>query len=214
MSDAVEVIDISKRYGKKLILHDICLHAEAGEQIAVIGRNGSGKSTLLQIMAGVMMPDQGSICYYGTEVLRRRKELVRLCGYLPQANPLAEELTVQDNLSLWSGRLGRPDPSLVDDFQLNDLLRTPVRKLSGGMKRRVSIACAVIRRPPVLIMDEPTASLDIIFKKEIREWMRSYRERNGTIILATHDEAEIRESSRCCRVENGTLTECGMTDQF
>jgi ABC-2 type transport system ATP-binding protein len=243
MSDAVEIFNISKSYGKRSILHDVCLRAEAGDQVAIIGRNGSGKSTLLQILAGIIKPDRGSslhgekssplskseqdsipyssksspiseskpgcILYYGIDVLKHRKELVRLCGYLPQANPLAEELSVQDNLSLWSGRLGKPDPVLIEDFQLEEILKTPVRKLSGGMKRRVSIACAVIRRPPILIMDEPTASLDIVFKKEIRDWMKSYRERNGTIILATHDEAEIRESSRCCMVENGTLTECG-----
>lgn len=199
------VKNISKRYGKRPVLSDVSLEAEAGEQVAVVGRNGSGKSTLLQIMAGILKPDGGSVEYFGTDIIRHRKELVHLCGYLPQGNPLAEELSVQDNLSLWSGKTRGADDSFYDVFHLKEIRKTPVRKLSGGMKRRVSIACAVVQRPPVLIMDEPTASLDLYYKKEIRDWMAWYREGNGTIILATHDEAEIRESSRCYMMDNGRL---------
>lgn len=203
---SVDVNGVEASYGRHTILHDVSMHAMPGEQIAIIGRNGSGKSTLLQIMAGIIRPDAGRIVYYGHDVTRRPRELTRFCGYLPQGNPLAQELTVRDNVALWSGSIRAVDPSILDVFHLRDILDKPVRSLSGGMKRRVSIACAVVRKPPVLIMDEPTAALDIYYRREIRDWMRWYCQGNGTIVVATHDDAEIRASSRCYLLDGGTLT--------
>jgi ABC-2 type transport system ATP-binding protein len=202
---AVDVADITKKYGRKPVLLGIGFTADVGEQIAVIGRNGCGKSTLLQILGGILKPDTGSISYFSSQ--GNLPDFEKYCGYLPQDNPLLEELSVQDNLSLWSGKLGRPEEALIDMFNLSDLLKTPVRKLSGGMKRRVSIACCLVNWPPVMIMDEPTSSLDYVYKREIRSWMREYRSANGIIITATHDDAEIAESSRILLLENGILSE-------
>ena len=172
----VEVAGITKKFGRKTVLRGIDFSAETGEQIAIIGRNGSGKSTLLQILGGLLKPDTGSIHYFSSQ--GNFPDFAKYCGYLPQDNPLLEELTVQDNLSLWSGRIGRPEEALINMFDLSDLLKTPVRKLSGGMKRRVSIACCLVLWPPVMIMDEPTASLDYVYKRDIRNWMKEYRASN------------------------------------
>ena len=203
----VEVAGITKKYGRKPILRGIDFTAETGEQIAIIGRNGSGKSTLLQILGGLLKPDTGSIHYFSSQ--GNFPDFAKYCGYLPQDNPLLEELTVQDNLSLWSGRIGRPEEALINMFDLSDLLKTPVRKLSGGMKRRVSIACCLVLWPPVMIMDEPTASLDYVYKRDIRNWMKEYRASNGIIITATHDDAEIAESSQVLLLEDGVLSGSG-----
>ena len=203
---AVEIRGIKKRFGRKDVLRDISFDAEKGEQIAIIGRNGSGKSTLLQILTGLLKPDDGKVTYFKTSVLGNRAAFSRYCGYLPQENPLLGELSVQDNISLWSGRLGRPDEKLISMFDLEDILKTPVNRLSGGMKRRVSIACCLVKWPPIVVMDEPTSALDYYFRKEIRRWMKEYREAGGILIVATHDDAEMNDSSRILKIENGIIS--------
>ncbi len=203
----IEIQHIAKTYGKKQILTDVSFEVSAGKQVAIIGRNGCGKTTLLQILAGVLTPDAGEISYFQKDMRKDKKLFRKYCGYLPQDNPLFPELSVQDNLSLWTGKSGAPDQWLTEMFDLKDICRMPVAKLSGGMKRRVSIACAVALNPPILFMDEPTAALDIEYRKEIRDWMRRYCQRGGTILLITHEEEEILESDQCFVLRDGVLTE-------
>ena len=200
----VEVRDIRKSYGRKLILDGVGFSAQPGEQIALVGRNGCGKSTLMQIMAGLIKADSGTVSYFGQGISTGRS-FSHTVGYLPQENPLIEELSVADNISLWSGKRVKPDDEVVKMFQLKDMLKDPVYKLSGGMKRRVAIACACVHMPPVMLMDEPTAALDIYYRLEVRKWMKQYREMNGTIITVTHDSDEMSDSTRCLLIEDGII---------
>ena len=204
--DMVEVSNIRKSYGRKLILDGVGFSAQPGEQIALVGRNGCGKSTLMQIMAGLIKADSGTVSYFG-QGIKTGRSFSHTVGYLPQENPLIEELSVADNISLWSGRRVRPDDEVVKMFHLKDMLKDPVYKLSGGMKRRVSIACACVHMPPVMLMDEPTAALDIYYRLEVRKWMKQYREMNGTIITVTHDSDEMSDSTRCLLIEDGIIKE-------
>ena len=201
----VNVKHISKNYNKRRILVDVSFQVQPGEQIAIVGRNGCGKSTLMQVLAGIIKPDSGEISYCSQNMLHNQKLFQKYCGYLPQENPLMEELNVQDNISLWSGKKGRPDENLIKMFELEDILKTRVTKLSGGMKRRVSIACAVVNSPSILLMDEPTTALDLYYQKVIHNWMKEYRRQNGIIILTTHDQTEISESSRCLLLSDGYI---------
>ncbi len=202
----VEVRDIRKSYGRKLVLDGVGFSAGPGEQIALVGRNGCGKSTLMQIMAGLIKADSGTVSYFGKDTLSGRG-FSHTVGYLPQENPLIEELSVADNISLWSGVRVKPEDEVVKMFHLKDMLRDPVYKLSGGMKRRVAIACACVHMPPVMLMDEPTAALDIYYRLEVRKWMKQYREMNGTIITVTHDSDEMSDSTRCLLIEDGIIKE-------
>ena len=140
----IEVTQIRKSYGKKKVLSDITFQVKPGECVAIAGKNGCGKSTLMQIMAGILKPDGGELCYFGKKAAYKSSTFRRFCGYVPQENPLMEELTVQDNLKLWGGSHNANTKELVAQFQLEDLLQTEVSKLSGGMKRRLSIACAPV----------------------------------------------------------------------
>jgi ABC-2 type transport system ATP-binding protein len=201
----VEVSGICKSYGKKIVLDGVGFTASVGEQIALVGRNGCGKSTLMQIMAGLLAPDSGTVTYFGKK-LKAGPALSHTVGYLPQENPLIEELSVADNISLWSGKRCRPEDEAVRMFNLSGILKEPVSKLSGGMKRRVAIACACVHMPPVMLMDEPTAALDIYYRSEVRKWMKQYRAMNGIIITVTHDSDEMSDSSRCLLIENGIIS--------
>lgn len=203
----VEAVHVRKSYGKRLILSDVSFCAKPGEQIAIAGKNGCGKTTLLKIMAGIEKADSGQISFYGKPVGKSGKEAGRSCGYVPQENPLLEELSVRDNLRLWGGKKSLLDAGLREMFALDDIMKVPVGRLSGGMKRRVAIACAVAGRPPVVLMDEPTAAVDVYYKSIIRQWMREYTQKNGILILSTHDEQEIADSSRCFLLQEGRIRE-------
>lgn len=203
----VKVDGIHKSYGKKEILKGITFSVQPGESVAIIGRNGCGKSTLLQILAGILKPDSGEINYYGLNPRINKKVFKTKCGYVPQENPLLEEVSVYDNLRLFDADKAVIQQELLQKLDLKDILNQKVSRLSGGMKRRVSIACAVHHLPAILFMDEPTTALDIYYKATIHEWMDYYRKQKGILILTSHDEQEILGCDRCFLMADGVLRE-------
>jgi len=198
----IQVTHIKKKYRKKVVLEDISFTIHPGEIAAIIGENGSGKSTLLKILAGVIKPDSGEFSFYG-----KQNNQSKLCGYVPQENPLLEDLTVRDNLFLWGGKDALQQKWILEEFQLENLLNTTVKQLSGGMKRRLSIASAMLKNPAVLLLDEPTAGLDFHYKEQILSWLKSYQKKNGIVIIVTHDESEIMNADRCILIESGKAAE-------
>ncbi len=205
MGEVISVEHICRHFKKNTVLEDISFTAEQGTQTAITGINGSGKSTLLRIISGCLRPDSGSILYFGKDMRHERGGFMDMCGYLPQEDPLIQDLSVKDNLSLWSGKRKFSDCELLKRLELDSILLSTVSSLSGGMKRRVSIACAVVNRPPLLIMDEPTASLDTYYCDSIHEFIRAYRRGGGTVIISTHDAKEAEGSDSCFVIENGRL---------
>lgn len=198
----IQVTHVKKKYGKKVVLENITFSVQPGECVAIIGENGCGKSTLLKIMADVMRADSGEVSYFG-----KTKEKTKFCGYVPQENPLLEDLSVKDNLFLWGGKSAMEQKEIVKEFQLLDLLETPVKKLSGGMKRRLSIACSMLKQPAILLLDEPTAGLDLFYKEQILAWIKSYQEKNGMVLIVTHEEQEILSADRCLLMTEGKMVE-------
>lgn len=203
----LEVSNIKKSYGRKNVLEHISFHADCGECVAVIGRNGCGKTTLMQILAGVIGPNEGSLRYFGKDPLSKRKYFHKYCGYVPQELPLMEELSVKDNLRLWGVGKKKEDQELIREFQLEELMHITTAKLSGGMKRRLSIACALAKWPPILLMDEPTTALDLYSKENIRNWIKKYCGMDGIVVMTTHDENEILSCDRCLLMKEGQLSE-------
>ena len=182
--------NISKAYGKKLILDDISFTANEGEAIGILGLNGSGKSTLLSCIAEK----------YSDESI----------GYLPQENPLFDELKPVDNIKMWCdlkkdeilSRLN--EPPLVQ-LGINSYIDTPVSKQSGGMKKRLSLATVLINNPSILLMDEPFAALDLPAKQDILAYMREFLNNRGTIIIASHEEEIFKFCNRVFLLKNGGL---------
>ncbi len=207
----IEVKDIKKSYGKKQVLSNVSFTAKSGEMIALIGRNGCGKSTLLQIMAGCLKADSGQVSYYGHETAKA--EVYRkFTGYVPQENPFMEQLSVKDNLKLWKKGDKTQLEKVIDQFALRDILNQPVEALSGGMKRRLAIACALMNFPPVILLDEPTTALDFAHKDKIYQMLEQHKDNHGIVVVATHDEEEILNADRVLLMQNGTLSELKKED--
>lgn len=208
----VEVTDICKVYRKKTVLDGADLTAAPGQCVGIVGANGCGKTTLLSILAGVRKADRGSIRYMGQSVSGHPALFSRYVAYVPQENPLMEELSVKDNLRLWykgnSKRLTADlDYGPAAMLGLGHILSMQAGKLSGGTKKRLSIACALSEHAPVLIMDEPGAALDLVCKEDIRRYLQQYMKGGGIVILTSHELAELELCSRMYVLKNGKLKE-------
>lgn len=206
----IEVKNIAKKYGRKEVLRDISFDAGPGECVGIVGANGCGKSTLLKILSGALSPSGGKLSYNGENPLARKALFGRYIGYVPQENPLFDNLTALDNLKLWycdSTHSLKNDirNGIIADFGIDKYLKTTVRNLSGGMRKRLSIACAIARDPMALIMDEPGASLDIVCKEDIKNYMRKYISDGGIIIIASHEEGELSVCTKMYHMNGGTL---------
>lgn len=205
----IELAGIKKSYKQKTVLEDISLETKEGSCIGILGSNGCGKSTLLSILAGVQKADAGSFVYQGKDLLRDHALRTKTMGYVPQGNPLLEELTAWDNLRLWYDKktLERElSDGVLTLLGIDSFLKVPVRKMSGGMKKRLSIGCVVVGRPKILLLDEPTAALDLACKGRIHDYLERYRREGGILLLTTHDTEEIAFCDTCYILKEGRLS--------
>lgn len=204
----IELKHITKSFRKQQVLTDICLQAASGSCIGILGSNGSGKSTLLSILAGVQKPDGGEFLYDGENLFTDHKKRAELVGYVPQGTPLMEELTARDNLLLWYDRKAMEESlesGVLHILGISAFLKTQVSKMSGGMKKRLSIGCAMAKHPPLLLLDEPMAALDLGCKQTISSWLRSYKESGGILLLTTHDAMELALCDSWYILKDGVL---------
>lgn len=207
----IEAEHIKKHYGRKTVLNDICFDGISGQCIGILGANGCGKSTLLSVLAGVLKSDGGTFSIDSENILGKNTQNGKLVGYVPQGTPLIEELSALDNLRLWycDSRLDMETElksGVLAMLGINDFLKVPVNKMSGGMKKRLSIGCAVANDPCVLIMDEPSAALDLVCKERIHNYILDFRSRGGIVIIATHEEQEINLCDKHYIMKNGVLS--------
>lgn len=199
---------IQKGFKNKSVLQDITFSANKGECIGILGGNGCGKTTLLSILAGTLNADGGSFTWNGRDLLDNTKTRSRIVGYVPQGTPLLEELSAKDNLRLWYDKKDMMEELQGGVLQLlgiHEFINVPVSKMSGGMKKRLSIGCAVAGKQPILLLDEPTAALDLVCKQRIWDYLSDYRTKGGIILLVTHDVQEIERCSRCYLMQEGKL---------
>jgi len=202
----IEVSHISKKYKKKLILKDISFAAENGTCIGILGKNGCGKTTLLSILAGIQKQSSGTfnITNNGND------SYVFDIGYVPQGCPFMEDLSALDNLKLWynsscSDLKAELDHGILKMLQVDKFISKKVSSLSGGMKKRLSIGCAMANKPGILILDEPSASLDLECKEDIATYLNKYKEAGGIIIIASHEEREINLCDTIYILKDGIL---------
>ncbi len=204
----VEIKNISKQFKRNTVLRDISLTAEQGQCIGILGANGCGKSTLLSILAGVQPGNGGSFLCDGVDLLKDSRQRAKKVGYVPQGTPLIEELTAWDNLLLWYDRAALKaelEDGVLKLLGIGDFLKVTVSKMSGGMKKRLSIGCAMAKKPPVLLLDEPTAALDLACKQHIAEYLRHYKNSGGILLLTTHDVMELELCDAWYIIRDGVL---------
>lgn len=203
-----EIRNIEKRYGRRPVLRGASFAFSDGDGVAIAGANGSGKSTLLRVLSGVLRADGGQFLLEGTDLLSGRGAAGAV-AYVPQGTPLIEELSARDNLRLWydkSALEASLDGGMLRELGVHEFLRTPANRLSGGMRKRLSIGCAVAGDPRVLLLDEPTAALDLPAKERLLRYFAAFRARGGAVVLATHDPRELAECGRCLLLRGGVLT--------
>lgn len=213
----ISIQHIKKSYRSSRILNDVSLEAEEGSMTCILGKNGCGKSTLLSILSGTVKADSGTFLFQpgvrdGIDLFRHKKEASRLIGYVPQSTPLLEELSVIDNLRLWytGGKqvlIRELEVGVLKDLNIGEFLHKNVRTLSGGMKKRLSIGCALAHHPRILLLDEPGAALDLIAKEQIVTWLRQFCSRGGIVLIASHEMGEIEGCDRAYVLKDGIALE-------
>lgn len=199
----LNVLSITKSYGKKTILDDISFDINDGEIIGLVGENGAGKSTFLNILATLSKSTKGSVSLDGKDYGDNQKEVRKQIGFVPQDIAVCEDFTVEENMAFfeklsWRNRNKQELQQLCLDMKL-DKWKEPVKTLSGGMKRKLNLAISLIHNPKLLLLDEPTVGIDLKSRKEIGNYLKSLAiESQKIIIYTSHDMDEIK--SLCDRI--------------
>ncbi len=206
--NVIEVTNLTKRYGKRAGVDGVSFSVEEGEIFGILGPNGAGKTTTVESIAGLRVPDSGSISVLGLDPRRDRSRLRSLVGVQLQESELPDRMTVREALDLFASFYAEPADAreLIADLGLEDRRDTAYRHLSGGQKQRLSIALALIGRPRIAILDELSTGLDPQARRETWHLIESIRDRGVTVLLVTHlmEEAE-RLADRVAVIAEGRL---------
>ena len=220
---ALDIEDLVKRYPTGTeALKGVSLHIEEGEFFGLLGPNGAGKSTLIHCTTGLAQPTSGAIRVFGHDAVHHYGEARTAVGLAPQELNLDWFLTLEETLDYHAGYFGIPKRErrerareLLDAFSLSDKKDDRTRTLSGGMKRRLILARALMHRPRLLILDEPTAGVDIELRLELWHYVQRINTEGTTILLTTHylEEAE-QLCSRIAFINGGQIVACGTSDEL
>jgi polar amino acid transport system ATP-binding protein len=217
----LKATDLCKSFGQQVVLRNVNLDLEAVRSLALIGPSGGGKSTFLRIMAGLEIPDSGSLVMNDQEVVYREKELLahrRTVGTVFQAFNLFPHLTAVQNITLPLEKVHRHQPrqarelaeSILERFGLSEHGHKPPAQLSGGQRQRVAIARAISIKPKLLLFDEPTSALDPEMTAEVLELIEELREEGRDLVLVTHQMGFAhRVADRIALLAGGEIVECG-----
>ena len=197
MAAAVSIVDVVKNFGALQALAGVSLEIGEGEFFGLLGPNGAGKTTLISALAGLVRTDSGSLSVLGHDVVKDYRKARSLLGVVPQELVFDPFFSVRETLQIQSGYFGiRNNDAWIDEILQNlDLTakaHVNMRRLSGGMKRRVLVAQALVHKPPVIVLDEPTAGVDVELRQGLWQFVRRLNGEGHTIILTTHylEEAE------------------------
>lgn len=224
---AVSVRNVSKKFisGKTEVvaLNDITFDVRPGELFGIIGPDGAGKSTLFRILTTLMVADQGHATVDGLEVITQYKEIRKRVGYMPGRFSLYADLSVEENLEFFATLF---DTSIEENYDLVKDIYSQIEKfskrkagqLSGGMKQKLALSCALIHRPSVLFLDEPTTGVDAVSRKEFWELLRKLQDQNITIVVSTPYMDEAGLCDRVALIQGGKIldidTPLGITTKF
>jgi len=218
MADTVlDLKDVVKNYGKTQALKGVSLTIAAGEVVGLLGPNGAGKSTLFQLAAGLFAPDGGTVRVFGMDYRSKSSAILSRLGVMFQARAIDLDMTVEANLKFHGslfGFHGKPLRERIEQvaslLEITDLLKRPVRTLSGGNQRRAEVARALLNNPDLLLMDEPSTGLDPTTRRMLVKHVQDVRNRHNTSILwATHIVEEVADADRIALIVGGQIIRIG-----
>lgn len=219
MTAAIEIDGLRKSYGGIKALDKIDLTVEPGEMFGLIGPDGAGKSTLYRILATLLSPDSGRVSMLGLDIVNDYKILRKRIGYMPERFSLYPDMTVKENLNFFASLFG---VDIMENYDLiapifGQLEKFPDRmagKLSGGMKQKLALSCALIHRPEILLLDEPTTGVDAVSRSEFWDMLGTLREKGITILVSTSYMDEADRCERIAIIDKGHILVMGSPSQL
>ncbi|MCX7843421.1 MAG: ABC transporter ATP-binding protein [Clostridia bacterium] len=218
----IEVRELGKSFGRLQALKDLSFCIEKGEIFGLVGPNGAGKSTFISILTTLSKPTSGDIYISGYSAAKQPDRIKKLIGYVPQDIALYPTLSGLDNLRFWAGIYGlggklktQRIEEALDIVRLGDRAKDKVENYSGGMKRRLNIAVAILHHPEILVMDEPTVGVDIQSRKYILEAVKNFKSNGKTVVFTSHytDEMEAL-CDRLAIIDKGVIKSIGTVNEL
>lgn len=223
MPKTIIVKNINKSYGDTIALKNINFEVEEGELFGLIGPDGAGKTSLLRILCSLLLQDSGEAFVDNYNVINDYKQIRNIIGYMPGRFSLYQDLTVEENLNLFASIFGtsiNENYDLIKDIysQIEPFKKRQAGKLSGGMKQKLALSCALIHKPRVLILDEPTTGVDPVSRKELWQMLKKLKNEKITIIVSTPYMDEAGLCDRIALIQNGNIlgidSPAGITSNF
>jgi len=218
-STCIKIEHVNRSFGKKQVLFDINLEIPYSQILGLLGPSGSGKSTLVKMIAGIDVPTTGAV-YLLNEKMPKLSMMYKI-GYMAQSDALYDELTAEENIKFFASmyklskiKQKQRIAEVMNLVNLSEHLKKQVNQYSGGMKRRLSLAIALIHEPPILILDEPTVGIDPILRKSIWEELYKLKDNGTTIIITTHVMDEVEKCNNLGMIRDGKLIAVGSPDEI
>lgn len=210
MAEAITVNGISKRYGKVQALQGVNLSVEEGELFGLIGPDGAGKTTMFRLLTTLLLPDEGSATVCGYDLVNDYRLIRQQVGYMPGRFSLYPDLSVEENLQFFASLFGtsvEENYNLVAPIysQIEPFRKRKAGKLSGGMKQKLALSCALIHKPRVLFLDEPTTGVDVVSRVEFWDMLQDLRRQGITILVSTPYMDEAQRCGRVALISGGSI---------
>ena len=217
--NAIEVNNVSRSYGAVKALDDVSFTVGKGEVFGLIGPDGAGKTSMYRILCTLLLPDSGTVTIDGFDAVRQMTDIRRRVGYMPGKFSLYEDLTVEENLQFFATLFGTTVEEGYDSIKAiySQIERFKDRRagaLSGGMKQKLALSCALVHSPSVLFLDEPTTGVDPVSRKEFWQMLGDLKERNITIVASTPYLDEVRRCERVAFLDKGRIRGIGTPDEI
>ena len=222
MEYAIQAMGLTKTYGAKRAVDSLSLEIKDGELFALLGVNGAGKTTTIKMLTGLTLPTEGDALLLGDSIVRDPNRAKAHNGISPQETAIARNLSVLENLALMARIYGLSAreaalaaQQMAQRLSLGEVAKSPAKTLSGGMQRRLSIGMALITKPKILFLDEPTLGLDVIARRELWSVVKALKSEHVTILLTTHYLEEVEAlSDRVAIMANGKLAAIGTVEEL
>ena len=207
---SINIQNLSKSYGDTQAVQNLSLQVEKGELFGLIGPDGAGKTTVFRMLTTLLLPDEGTATIEGWDIVRDYKEIRQHVGYMPGRFSLYQDLTVQENLQFFATVFGttiEQNYPLIKDIyeQIKPFCNRRAGKLSGGMKQKLALCCALIHKPKVLFLDEPTTGVDVVSRKEFWQMLAKLKEQGISILVSTPYMDEASLCDRIALIQSGKV---------